>query len=81
MVVSDADVQKMLDKIDINKSKKENDFSVGESVRVLEAPFEGFTAVIEKIDLPKETATVSIPILGRQISVDLSFKSIKSIKE
>jgi len=81
IVVPEEEVQAMREKIAEAELVKENVFEIGQSVKVLEAPFEDFTATIEKIDESKEMATVCVPILGRQISVELPFKSIKRITD
>lgn len=81
IIVPDDEVESMRAKLQETQIQKENIFEVGESVKVLEAPFEDFTATIEKIDETKEIATVCVPILGRQISVELPFKSIKRITD
>jgi|AutmiccBRH37_all_1029493.scaffolds.fasta_scaffold46398_1 transcriptional antiterminator NusG len=81
VVISDEEVAIMKAKLEEALIQKAHVFEVGETVRVLEAPFEDFTATIEKVDEAKEIASVSVPILGRHISVELPFKSIKRITD
>ncbi len=81
VTVDEETVNKMLEKINEHKEEKQNSFEVGENIKILDQPFEGFTGVIEKIETEKEIITVSVPILGRQMSLELPFKSIKRINE
>jgi|GEM_PF-2914834 len=81
ITTSDSEIEAMKAKIEAAKEIDDQSFSAGMVVKVLEAPFEDFSATIEKVDNEKQTATVSIPILGRQISVELPFKSIKRIND
>lgn len=51
-------------------------FTVGESVKVTEGPFSGFTGVIEKIDPEKKKVTVTVKVFGRGTGLDLGFMQI-----
>ncbi len=51
-------------------------FSVGESVKVTEGPFNGFSGVIEKIDNEKKKVTVTVKVFGRSTGLDLGFMQI-----
>lgn len=81
IVTADEEIEKMRAKIVEAKEASEKTFVIGQLVKVMEPPFEDFTATIEKIDEAKLMASVSVPILGRQISVELPFKSIKRITD
>lgn len=81
IVTPDAEIEAMKAKIASTSEQMEQAFQPGQQVKVLEAPFEDFTAIIEKVDEVKQIANVSVPILGRQISVELPFKSIKRITD
>jgi len=81
ITTTDEEVELMRAKIDATMEVQAQSFTAGQMVKVLEAPFEDFTATIEKVDDEKQIASVSVPILGRQISVELPFKSIKRITD
>ncbi len=51
-------------------------FTVGESVKVTEGPFSGFSGVIEKIDSEKKKVTVTVKVFGRGTGLDLGFMQI-----
>lgn len=79
IVATDEAIDAMRLKLDESVKLQEQAFMPGETVKVMEAPFEDFTATIEKVDEAKQIASISVPILGRQISLELPFKSIKRI--
>jgi len=80
ITVSQEEVTNMQETIASRKQfAEESEFVPGQSVQVLEAPFEDFMATVEKFDKVKQIVTVSVPILGRQVSVELPFNSIKRI--
>ncbi len=81
ITTSHEEIELMRAKIEASMEVQAQSFTAGQMVKVLEAPFEDFTATIEKVDNEKEMANVTIPILGRQISVELPFKSIKRITD
>lgn len=51
-------------------------FTEGESVKVTEGPFSGFSGVIEKVDNEKKKVTVTVKVLGRSTGLDLGFMQI-----
>ena len=52
-------------------------YSVGESVKVTEGPFSGFSGVIEKVDNEKKKVTVTVKVFGRSTGLDLGFMQIE----
>ena len=52
-------------------------FEKGETVRVAEGPLQGFTGLIEEVNLEKGKAKVMVSILGRSTPVDLAFNEIE----
>jgi transcriptional antiterminator NusG len=79
ITTTDEAINAMRLKLDESLKLQEQGFMPGETVKVMEAPFQDFTATIEKVDEAKQIASISVPILGRQISLELPFKSIKRI--
>ena len=49
----------------------------GESVKVTDGPFSGFTGVIEKVDNEKKKVTVNVKVFGRVTGLDLGFMQIE----
>ena len=52
-------------------------FVEGESVKVSDGPFSGFTGVIEKVDAEKKKVTVTVKVFGRSTGLDLGFTQIE----
>ncbi|MEA1972712.1 MAG: transcription termination/antitermination protein NusG [Candidatus Cloacimonadota bacterium] len=61
-----------------DKVRKVNiDLEVGESVTVIEGPFENFNGVIEQVNEDKETVTVLVSMFGRETPVELDFHQVE----
>jgi transcriptional antiterminator NusG len=54
-------------------------FEVGESVKVVDGPFEGFVGVVEEVDQSKSKVKVSVTIFGRPAPIDLDFNQINKV--
>jgi transcriptional antiterminator NusG len=57
----------------------EVDFEVGESVTVMEGPFETMPATISEINADRRTLQVLVSIFGRETPVELSFGQVAKI--
>ncbi|NIZ92410.1 transcription termination/antitermination protein NusG [Kineosporiaceae bacterium B12] len=55
------------------------DFEVGESVTVMEGPFETLPATISEISADRQKVTVLVSIFGRETPVELSFSQVAKI--
>ena len=55
------------------------DFEVGESVTVMEGPFETLPATISEINPDAQKLKVLVSIFGRQTPVELSFNQVAKI--
>ncbi len=52
-------------------------FIVGESVKVKDGPFSGFSGVVDEINEEKKTVTVSVKVFGRAQPLTLGFMQIE----
>ncbi len=52
-------------------------FEPGESVRVIDGPFQSFTAKVEEVKADKQKLKVSLSFLGRATSVELDFAQVE----
>ncbi len=59
------------------KSMTKVDFSVGESVTVVDGPFNSFSGTVEEINEDKGKVKVSVMILGRSTPVELDFVQVE----
>lgn len=54
-----------------------NPYHVGESVKVIDGPFNGFNGVIEEINEEKKKLKVMVKIFGRKTPLELSFMQVE----
>ncbi len=59
--------------------KPKQTFSVGESVRIVEGPFDSFTGTIEDVNLEKGKLRVSVGIFGRSTPVEVGFLQVEKV--
>ena len=52
------------------------DYEVGDSVRVIDGPLEGFIGTVEEISLDKKKVRVMVSMFGRETPVELDFIQI-----
>jgi len=52
------------------------DFEIGDSVRVVEGPLEGFIGSVDEISLDKKKVRVAVSMFGRETPVELEFTQI-----
>ncbi len=54
-------------------------FSEGETVKITDGPFSGFTGVIEEISMEKSRIRVSVEIFGRPTPVEIEFSQVEKL--
>jgi len=78
-----SEVNRMLGKVDeLNVDADANvviPFSVGETVKVIDGPFNGFDGTIEKINEEKRKLEVMVKIFGRKTPLELSYMQVDKI--
>ena len=75
-----TEVNRILGKVDELAETEEaihNPFHVGESVKVIDGPFNGFTGIIEEINEEKKKLKVMVKIFGRKTPLELSFMQVE----
>ena len=77
-----AEVNRMLGKVDELSVKTENvniPYSIDETVKVIDGPFNGFNGTIEKINEEKRKLEVMVKIFGRKTPLELSFMQVEKV--
>lgn len=75
-----AEINRILGKVDEladSEEKIATSFIIGESVKVIDGPFNSFTGVIEEINDEKKKIKVSVKIFGRKTPLELSFMQVE----
>jgi transcriptional antiterminator NusG len=75
-----AEVNRILGKVDQLTQKDEeleNTFMVGESVKVIDGPFNSFSGVIEEINEEKKKLKVMVKIFGRKTPLELGYMQVE----
>ena len=77
--VSEADVRRMLGVADtlIDATEDENDYMVGENVKVTFGPFSGFSGVIEEVNRERKKLKVMVKIFGRKTPLELENSQVE----
>ncbi len=57
--------------------KPRQSFEVGESVKIVDGPFDTFSGQIEKVNLEKGKLTISVGIFGRSTPVEVDFEQVE----
>ena len=77
-----SEVNRMLGKVDELSVQEENvaiPFSVGETVKVVDGPFNGFDGSIEKVNEEKRKLEVMVKIFGRKTPLELSYMQVEKV--
>jgi len=76
----ESEINRILGKVDEMQQEGEQvevPFYVGESVKVIDGPFNGFSGVIEEINEEKKKLKVIVKIFGRSTPVELNYMQVE----
>ncbi|MBM6500218.1 MAG: transcription termination/antitermination protein NusG [Flavobacterium sp.] len=77
-----SEVNRMLGKVDelaVNTDTQNIPYVNGETVKVIDGPFNGFNGTIEKINEEKRKLEVMVKIFGRKTPLELSFMQVEKV--
>lgn len=78
-----SEVNRILGRVDENaemEAKLETPFIVGETVKVMDGPFNGFTGTVEEVFEEKKKLNVMVKIFGRNTPVELNYMQVEKIQ-
>ena len=76
------EVNRMLGKVDemaINTDSVPIPFVLGETVKVIDGPFNGFNGAVEKVNEEKRKLEVMVKIFGRKTPLELSYMQVEKV--
>ena len=71
-----------LGKVDELSAESENiaiPFVVGENIKVIDGPFNGFNGTVEKVNEEKRKLEVMVKIFGRKTPLELSYMQVEKL--
>lgn len=77
-----SEVNRMLGKVDeltVSTDTQSIPFTVGETIKVIDGPFNGFNGTVEKINEEKRKLEVMVKIFGRKTPLELSFMQVEKV--
>ena len=77
-----SEVNRMLGKVDELSVKTDNvaiPFTIGETIKVIDGPFNGFNGTVEKINEEKRKLEVMAKIFGRKTPLELSYMQVEKV--
>ena len=77
-----SEVNLMLGKVDELSVQTENvaiPFKLGETIKVIDGPFNGFNGIIEKVNEEKRKLEVMVKIFGRKTPLELSYMQVEKV--
>ena len=79
MPVSEKEVQRIVGAIEegVERPKATIRFDIGETVRITDSNFAGFTGQVERVDEDRQRLYVTVSIFGRATPVELEFSQVE----
>jgi len=81
--IRQAEVNRILgivDQVEETGSTVKYNYIVGEVIKVMDGPFNGFTGTIEKVFEERKKLSVTVKIFGRNTPVELSYTQVEKIE-
>ncbi len=79
--LSQSEVDQIVEQVVTAKEKPKPKyvFDKGETVKIIDGPFNNFTGVVEDVNLDRNTLRVMVTIFGRQTPVELDFLQVQKL--
>ena len=81
MPVSEKEVQRIVGAIEegVERPKTTIRFDIGETVRITDSNFAGFTGQVERVDEDRQRLYVTVSIFGRATPVELEYSQVEKV--
>ncbi len=73
--LTDAEVESL----GVEKRSVEINYKVGDNVKVIDSPLEGYTGVVDEIDVENNTVKITISLFGRETPAELELNQLALI--
>lgn len=79
--ISEVEAQRIFQQMEESGSSPKHtvNFEIGESVKVIDGPFESFMGVVEELDAEKNRLKVSVSIFGRSTPIELEYNQVAKL--
>jgi transcriptional antiterminator NusG len=82
--IREVEVNRILGKVDEVTTEEEvieSPYALGENVKVVDGPFNGFIGIIEDVNDEKKKLKVMVKIFGRKTPLELGYVQVEKVKE
>lgn len=67
-------------RLGVEQKKVEVSYGVGDSVRIIDGPLEGFVGTVEEVDIDKNRVRVTVSMFGRETPVELELDQAEAME-
>ena len=67
-------------RLGVEKKEIEVSYAAGDSVKILDGPFEGFVGIVGEVDKEKKRVRVTVSMFGRETPVELELRQVGAIE-
>jgi len=69
-----------VEEVDDKEEKLDTPFIMGETIKVMDGPFNGFTGIVEEIFEERKKLNVMVKIFGRNTPVELNYMQVEKVQ-
>lgn len=80
--MTERDKDRMIRRVDVAEDRSvdaELSFCIGDSVKIIDGPFDGYSGVVCKIKEDKRRVEAEVAVFGRKTPVELSYSQVEKI--